>query len=164
MQKSHLAIGVMAALVMTAMSSTGAYAQAVHATPAVVLAPAHAAAALDGLFGAPARACEGHARAEYGATLQERANPRCACGRRRHESRDEGLRRKPAQSARAPAIGPENHERDQERQRWRGPERPRQVDVWNHGSGPFHRLISASSARAITATASGQRYRSVYRT
>lgn len=47
MQKSHLAIGVMAALAMTAMSSTGAYAQAVHATPAVVLAPTHAAAALD---------------------------------------------------------------------------------------------------------------------
>ena len=51
MQKSHLAVGVMAALAITAMSSANAYAQAVHATPAVTLAPthatAHAAAALD---------------------------------------------------------------------------------------------------------------------
>ncbi|HEY5086071.1 MAG TPA: DUF4142 domain-containing protein [Gemmatimonadaceae bacterium] len=44
MQKSRLAIGTMAAVAIAAMSSTPARAQMIHATPAVVLAPTHAAA------------------------------------------------------------------------------------------------------------------------
>lgn len=42
MQKSHLTIGVIAALAITAASTTVAVAQTVHATPAVTLASTHA--------------------------------------------------------------------------------------------------------------------------
>ena len=47
MQKSRLAVGAMAALAAATLASAPATAQAVHATPAVLLAPSHAVSPLD---------------------------------------------------------------------------------------------------------------------